>query len=47
MTVTKRTSPSADDTASGVLICMLRATRVILQPVCMEAVELSSFENVI
>jgi hypothetical protein len=43
MTVRRRTSPSADGAASGVVVEVLRATRVIVDPVCPPVVVLSSF----
>jgi hypothetical protein len=50
MIVRRRASPSAEgaiaeDTASGVDVCMLRASRIIVQSVCMEVVTLSSFRT--
>jgi hypothetical protein len=50
MIVRRSASPSAEGAAverteSGVDVCMLRAERIILQPVCMEVVTLSSFRT--
>ena len=42
MIVRRRTSPSADGAASGVVIGMLWATRFIVYAVCMQVVAMST-----
>ena len=45
MTVMSETSPSANDTESGVVRGKLRATRVIADSVCRQVMVLSSFTS--